>query len=410
MTKGIKLARWAWLVAIGTVVIMVVSRLGPIWSEARSVGPPPEYFNAKGQYALSGGQARALTDIGLSAEWHAALIVVRFVLVSATVVGISTLLWRRARTWAPLFLSWFLPLSLIWTAFGDDVDTPDLLALPLLVLFGGGLISMAGLLLVFPDDRSAGWVVALLVSAAAIPVYATATDNEPIGDWLWNYGIIVAGALLVGGLVLQVTRIFRSGDRTGRDLLLITVCMFVVFLPLAIGSDRWSGIQGSRSGLGSLARRVSFETLFMAVPIVYGLAVLSILVRRGHWDMDVQLKGSVGYAGLTTFVVLSYFGVVAVVQALVNDVSGADGNTFALIVSTAVVAAAILPMRSRLQRTVDRVFDRRHRDADRVVAAFETSVVRETQPDDVANSLLNAVEDVFHPEQADVWLLPEVPS
>ena len=85
------------------------------------------------------------------------------------------------------------------------------------------------------------------------------------------------------------------------------------------------------------------------------------------------------------------------------------GYSAAALVCT-LIAAAILPLRSRLQRFVDRLFDRRRRDADLLVAAFETSIVRETHPDDVANSLLNAVEDVFRPEQADVWLLPEVPS
>ena len=331
---------------------------------------------------------------------------------AATTVTVSTLLWRRARTWAPLFLAWFLLTSLMLTAFVGDMSEglPGWFDLALGVLYIGGAISFMGLLLVFPDDGSARWMVALLVALAVVPAYASLTDNDAIGDWLWNNGMYVGATVLVVGLGLQVSRIARSRDRSARDLLMLTVPTIILIVTLGFSTDYWAGIDGPRSGLASLAHRVGFETLFMAVPLTYGLVVLLILVRRGHWDMDVQLKGSVGYAALTTLLVMGYFGLVALVQAIVNDVSGTEGDTFALMVSTALIAAAILPLRSRLQRFVDRLFDRRRRDIDRLVDTFETSVVRETHPDDVANSLLNAVEDVFRPEQADVWLLPEVPS
>ena len=67
-----------------------------------------------------------------------------------------------------------------------------------------------------------------------------------------------------------------------------------------------------------------------------------ILVRRGHWDMDVELKGSVGYAGLSTLLVLGYFGLVAGSQAIITDVSGTTGSTFALMVSTGILAAGLM--------------------------------------------------------------------
>ena len=389
MTNGLRFARWAWVIAAGAAIALVIIRLGDVWSEARTIRHVrPEYFYAVGHFALSPSQLRALDDLGLSPQWYAALVTVRLVLVAATAVGIAALLWRRAATWAPLFLAWFLLVGLMLTAMGDTAEVPDWLILPVLVLTGGGMISMFGLLLVFPDDRSARWLIGVLVGASIVPLYAIVTDNEAINGWLWHNAIYVAGAMLAAGLMLQITRIVRSRDRTARDLLLLTVGMLVVLTTLSAGSDSWSGIERSRlrAGLGSLAWRLGYESVYMAVPLIYGLAVLWILVRRGHWDMDVQLKGSVGYAGLTTFLVLGYFGIVAVVQAVVNDVSGAAGNTFAIMVSTAVIAAAFLPARSGLQRLVDRIFDRRRRDAEIMVQAFETSVVRDSRPDEVAGA------------------------
>ncbi len=410
MSRGFRAARWAWVVAAAAVIVLVVRRVGTVWSEAGTVGSGPEYFNAVGQYRLSWSQAQALADIGLSPDWHAALVSIRLVLVAATAVGIAALLWRRARTWAPLFLSWFLLNGMLITTFSDDGtegELPGWLGIPVFVLFAGGVISVVGLLLVFPDDRSAHWTVWPLVAIAVVPLYASVTDNEALGDWLWE-NLIYAGFAVIGaGLVLQVTRIVRSRDRTARDLLVLTVVMLAAFLALSFGSDPWSGIEGSREGLGSLAWRLGFETAYMAIPIAYGLAVLLVLVRRGHWDMDVPLKGSVGYAGLSTLLVLGYFGVVALVQALVNDASGTTGSTFALMVSTAIVAAAFLPLRTRLQAVVDRVFDRRRRDAEQMVRAFETGSMRAGRPDEVAGALVEAVEAVFRPSHTELWTVEE---
>jgi hypothetical protein len=411
MTMGIRAARWAWVVAAAATIALVIRRLDDLWSEARSIGARPDYFNAERQYALSTSQAEALSDIGLSPDWHAALVVIRFILVAITSIGIATLLWRRARTWAPLFLSFFLLSTMMLTAFTDDGsggELPGWLGIPVLILFAGGLISMFGLLMVFPDDRSARWFIPLILAAATVPMYASITDNNALGDWIWENGMYVAGAVALGGLVLQTVRIVRSRDRTARDLLVLTIVGVGLLFVLMFGADSWSGIEGSRTGLASLVQRLGYETLVMAVPLVYGLAVLWILVRRGHWDMDVQMKGSVGYAGLTTLLVLGYFGLVAVVQAVVNDVSGVEGSTFALMVSTALIAAAFLPARAALQNIVDRVFDRRHRHAERLIESFESQAVRDTRPDQVAAALLGTVEEVFRPAHAELWTIPDV--
>ena len=120
MTNGLRLARWAWMIAAGAAVALVIRRVGDVWSEAGSIRyERPEYFNAVGHFALSPPQIQALDDVGLSPQWYAALVTVRLVLVAATAIGIAALLWRRATTWAPLFLSWFLLVGLLPTAVGD---------------------------------------------------------------------------------------------------------------------------------------------------------------------------------------------------------------------------------------------------------------------------------------------------
>jgi hypothetical protein len=77
------------------------------------------------------------------------------------------------------------------------------------------------------------------------------------------------------------------------------------------------------------------------------------------------------------------------------------------MVSAGTVAALFLPLRSRLQSAVDRLFDRPRRDAEEVVRAFESDGVRATRPDEVADALVDAVDRVFRPAHAELWTVRE---
>lgn len=414
MTLGLRIARWAWVAAAVTLISVAVVTVDDVWRSAGRIGPGPQYFNDARQYELSLSQVQALDDIGLSAGWHVALVISRFVLVLGSSVVLATLLWHRARTWAPLFVAWFLLLSPMLTVFLEldaaNAGMPDILQLGTGLLFAGGVISVLGLLLVFPDDRSAAWVIAFLVAASAVPAYASATDNAVLGEWLWSYSPIVLVVFILAGIAIQVRRIVRSRDRTARDLLLLAIVALVSTMVLGGLTDDIERVVGSREGLGSLARRLIWESVFMAVPLMFGIAVMWILLRRGHWDIDIRLKGSMGYAALTTVLVAGYFGAVALVQALVNDVSGTSNNTFAVMVSTAMIAALFLPVRSRLQLATDRIFDRRSRDTEQVVADFELSAAREAVPGQVVETLFDTVDDLFRPEHAQLWVAPGDPT
>lgn len=407
MTRPLRLARWSWVVAGFALVAHTIRRIDDLWRSATRVGGHPEYYNDPDWYSLSIRQGRALEDIGLSVEWHGALVTVRFVLVVVTALAISALLWRRAHRWAALFLAWYLTATPFLTGFPDVEDGGDLplwLGLPTIVLAFGGVVSVVGLLLVFPDDNESGRPVAVLCVLAAA-VLLPGVLIEGVADLLWDVGLILIVGLLVAGLVLQIRRIRRSGDKTARDLLLIAGVGIVGTAGVGLFGDDVNRVFGpDRNGLLSLVRRLVFESISMGIPILFGLAILWVLVRRGEWDMDVQLKGSLGYSALSTTVVLGYFVIVAVVQAVVNDVAGQSANTFAVMVSTALIAGLFLPVRRRLQDVADRLFDRRRRDAARLVAEFEQRSSREGDPAHAAEDLLDAVDEVFRPTTARLWL------
>ena len=74
------------------------------------------------------------------------------------------------------------------------------------------------------------------------------------------------------------------------------------------------------------------------------------------------------YGAVTALLALAYVGLVLTGQALFSSFAG--GSNLAIAASTLLVAALFLPVRSRVQRFVDRRFYRRRYDAQRTLEGF----------------------------------------
>ena len=77
-------------------------------------------------------------------------------------------------------------------------------------------------------------------------------------------------------------------------------------------------------------------------------------------------------------------------------------------VAGATLAAAALfhPLRQRVQRAVDRRFNRARYDADQTIAAFAAHVKEATDPDSVQADLATAVGRALEPAHVSVWVSP----
>ena len=78
--------------------------------------------------------------------------------------------------------------------------------------------------------------------------------------------------------------------------------------------------------------------------------------------------------------------------------------------ATLAVAAVSQPARRRIQRAVDRRFNRRRYDAAQTIAAFSTRVHQQIDLDTLTGELLAVVNQTMQPTQVSLWLRPSHPA
>jgi hypothetical protein len=131
-----------------------------------------------------------------------------------------------------------------------------------------------------------------------------------------------------------------------------------------------------------------------ALPAAMGVAILKYRL----YEIDRIISRTLAYAIVTGLLV----GVYAVLVLLARQVFP-ENSPVAVAASTLAVAALFTPARRRVQRLVDRRFNRVRYDADRMVEAFAVRLKDTTDLDRVRGDLADVVSQALEPAHVTVW-------
>ncbi|MDP8959647.1 MAG: hypothetical protein M3N51_10755 [Actinomycetota bacterium] len=158
----------------------------------------------------------------------------------------------------------------------------------------------------------------------------------------------------------------------------------------ALSAVRPAAFGGAAAAIGNLAG--------LLIPAAIGVAILKYRL----YDIDRLLSRTVTYTVLALLLAATYSAGVIGVRTLVP----ASGDV-AVAASTLAVAALFNPILRRVQRAVDRRFNRTRYDAQRVVEAFAARLRTITQMDVLISDLTQTLEQTLAPSSIGIWLKAE---
>ena len=263
--------------------------------------------------------------------------------------------------------------------------------------------------LLFPDGRPpsprwrlvawlAGAGTALFVALAAVQPTIELDDGHvvdnpigvaAVGDPETGFLNITLGLLVVAAVVSLVVRFRRSRGEERLQLKWFTYA--AALLPVILVGDY----------LPDAVSNLLFAVGISLLPVAAGLAVL----RYRLYEIDRLINRTLVYGLVTVLLAGVYAGLVLVLGQLSGGVAS-DPPSWVVAGATLAVAALFQPARQRVQRLVDRHFNRARYDAVRTVEGFSARLRDQVDLDTLAAELLAVVDQTVQPTRASLWLRP----
>jgi hypothetical protein len=326
-------------------------------------------------------------------------------------------------------IGWLLLAIALSASYGADagfyavrayrIDHHGLPLSRLAVFLTQGWISLLVLVplpvLFFPDGRiSRRWrwtlaayivIVAVLIGHVVVTDFGAFTDH-PIrtdssgelkqlgGNGSPGAGFVVVLLLFVAislSWVIRQVVLYRrsSGDQRQQLKWLLAGGSFSVF-GFLIAATIGSSSHGVLAAIG----KVGFLGL-IALPISIGIGIL----RYRLYDIDRLISRTLSYALLTGLLVAVFVGIVLLTTRVLPF-----SSPVGVAASTLAAAGLFSPLRSRLQRLVDRRFNRARYDAEATVAAFGARLRDAVDVETVLDELAEAAASSLEPAHVTVWV------
>ena len=207
----------------------------------------------------------------------------------------------------------------------------------------------------------------------------------------------VSGGLLIPatGLAAILSLAFRyrrarTAERAQLKWLLYATAVIVVALLATIPIER---IMGPSNTVNNLQNAMSSGAVAL-VAVAIGIAVL----RYRLYDIDRVISRTVAYAVITGLLAGIYAGLVLLATQVFRV------HTPVAVAAATLAAALFNPVRRRVQKAVDRRFNRARYDADKTVAPFAAHLKDAVDLDSVRDDLAGVVHQTLEPAHVSVWI------
>jgi hypothetical protein len=279
------------------------------------------------------------------------------------------------------------------------------------------VIAAAAVPLVFPDGHLPSprwrWLAWLLVAGTTLavltpaltpgPINGMAEVPNPIGSDVLEPFLQIANGVasltalpaFLGAFAAVAVR-YRRGTSVERQqikwLLAVALVAAIAFPAAFLLSMLAPG-----GIVGNVAMYVGFLGL-IGLPLAIGIAIL----RYRLYEIDRLVSRTVGWALVTMILGAVFVGVIVGVQAVLAQIT--SENTIAVAASTLITAALFQPVRRRVQRAVDRRFDRARYDGERVVGSFGERLRDQLDLATLPVEVANVARETVRPTTVGVWL------
>ena len=283
------------------------------------------------------------------------------------------------------------------------------------------------LVLLFPDGRlpsrrwrpvlwamfavMAGWVAGQLQVGTRIDggltnaLYAARVSYpNPLGifpryGWFSDLlGVVFAVAVITGVLVVVsvFVRQFGASAELRKQLAWLGYVGALVAVPVVAFLPYGFATNGNVNPVAGAL----FWTFLLVIPTIgVPLACAVAVLKYRLYEIDRIISRTLAYAIVTGLLIGLYAGLVLLATQVFRFHA-----PVAVAASTLAAAALFTPLRSRVQRRVDRRFNRARYDADQTIGAFAAGLKDAVDLDSVQTDLANVIYQVLEPTHVTVWI------
>jgi hypothetical protein len=203
---------------------------------------------------------------------------------------------------------------------------------------------------------------------------------------------VAAGVLVVASVFVR--RRGASAERRKQLAWLGYVGLMTVMWAAALVVAGFAAPGASDGWLGTLLWNFLVCTPVAGVPLACAVAVLKYRL----YEIDRIISRTLAYAIITGLLAGIYAGLVLLATQVFRV-----HTPVAVAASTLAAAALFSPVRRRVQRAVDRRFNRARYDADQTVAAFAARLKDAVDLDSVRDDLAGVVHQALEPAHVSLW-------